>query len=78
MAGFLRHGFQFCREAYKAKTSPVSHQRTSVSPMKARLFLMQHGPSFLHGTEAAMSIERDTSPADVNLKKEDPQARKLT
>ena len=25
-----------------------------------------------------MTMVRDTSPADVNLKKEDPQARKLT
>jgi len=32
------------------------------------LFSKISRPLFLHGTEAAMTMERDTSPADVNLK----------
>jgi hypothetical protein len=56
----------------------ISTSKKQLFPNENWSFLVIWKHLFSHGTEAAITMERDTSPADVNLKEEDPQARKLT
>jgi len=60
------------------KTGDIHTIKIRDFPMKTPVFRRGERDHLFHGTEAAITMVRDTSPADVNLEEEDPQARKLT
>jgi hypothetical protein len=66
---FLRHGAPFCRELNNADQAAAKRCANSAFPLYSGRFSAAQRALQKHGTEAAIAMERDTSPADVNLNK---------